>query len=257
MNWGRIRSANRRELLRITRLSETPGSPPFDPCRLQPLGLVHGNNESISRLSVLLEPGNHRSVLSHPSNRSLRYVIRPRVKISLYNQNIWRAPYEITDPIRRSALVQTEFGPTVPPTAAPNPPLKLQSFACSGVGVGSFGAILLCTPDTHKRWCVTSQIYNCNGKVRYRDVSPRAHDVPRNTEQRVAAKQRELTSIREATVRAPKEVVVLTMFSFVPLRTSIPCIVSVLPELRPVNGTRQSATFSEGGAERVSGWENV
>ncbi len=43
--------------------------------------------------------------------------------------------------------------------------ITAQSFARSrvgvGVGVGTFGAILWCTPDTHSRRCVTSQI--CNG----------------------------------------------------------------------------------------------
>ena len=111
-------------------------------------------------------------------------------------------------------------GPSTPPTAASRLPLKPQSFACSGVGVGSFGTILLCTPDTHSRWCVTSQIWKFKWPDRRLASGP--DTVVRET------RKSELTSIREATVRVPKEVVVLTMLSFAPLRTSIPCTMSAL-----------------------------
>ena len=119
---------------------------------------------------------------------------------------------------RRSEFTRAGPGRSIPPTASSRLTLKPQSFACSGVGVGSFGTILLCTPDTHSRWCVTSQIWKFKWPDRRLASGP--DTVVRET------RKSELTSIREATVRVPKEVVVLTMLSFAPLRTSIPCIAS-------------------------------
>ena len=70
---------------------------------------------------------------------------------------------------------------------------------------GAEGAILLCTPDAHNRWCVTSQI--CKSSSPDSEVQE--------------TRSSELTSIREAAVRAPKDVVVLTTLSFAPLRGRI------------------------------------
>ena len=88
-------------------------------------------------------------------------------------------PFIVGCSCRRSEFTRAGSGRSILPTASSRLTLKPQSFACSGVGVGSFGAILLCTPDAHNRWCVTSQICKSNRRI---NVSSKPGG-PRNMEQ--------------------------------------------------------------------------